>query len=377
MAQRQFRSDDTSSWQSVAFGDGSDGAYAPSTETDAPVDSSCSGTSGTTSLSATNASFATDQAILIHQTRGTGVGTWELNKIASYTAGTITTSFSLTNTYTDSGASQAQVMVLKKYSSALIDTGVTITSKAWDGNVGGLYGFLCNGTTTITGSIVSSAKGHIGGAGAASQGQAGAGEGSAGATVAQQAANGNSGGGGQGDDSPGGGGGNGAVGGSGGGSSNQGQGGGTSGAASLVTMTHGGSGGGGSEFNAFAGPAGSKGGGMVLIISLDIAEITGTIPLTGATGGGADSCFSGGGAGGSCLLKAQTAVLGASKITAAGGAGQSGDGKTGGSGGVGRIHIDYKTSLEGSTTPTLDSTEDSTLYESSGAGGGSFLLNMI
>ena len=65
------------------FGNGSDGA-ATLSGTDAPVDSSCSGTSATTSLSATNGSFAANQVILIHQTRGSGVGQWEINIIQSY-----------------------------------------------------------------------------------------------------------------------------------------------------------------------------------------------------------------------------------------------------------------------------------------------------
>ena len=96
------------------FGDGSDGALTISADTtQAPTDSSCSGTAAAYTLSATNASFAAGQKILIQQSRGTGVGKWERNEIASYTAGTITLTDALTNTYTDSGASQAQVLVLK------------------------------------------------------------------------------------------------------------------------------------------------------------------------------------------------------------------------------------------------------------------------
>jgi len=41
------------------FGNGSDGALSISADTtDAPIDSACTGTSGSTTLSATNASFA-------------------------------------------------------------------------------------------------------------------------------------------------------------------------------------------------------------------------------------------------------------------------------------------------------------------------------
>src|SRR5438045_1091315 len=110
------------------FGNSSDGTLSVSgSTTDAPIDSACTGTSGTTSLTATNASFAASQRVLIHQTRGTGVGNWELNTIASYVAGTITTVSPLANTY----ASGAQVLVVKQHSGVTISG--TLTAKAWTG----------------------------------------------------------------------------------------------------------------------------------------------------------------------------------------------------------------------------------------------------
>lgn len=387
MAQRQFRSDDTDPWL-YGFGDGSDGAYEPTTSTEAPIDSSCSGTSGTTSLSATNASFAAGQLIMIHQTRGTGVGGWELNKIDSYSTGTITLKHDLTMTYTDSGASQAQVRVLKQYSSALIDTGVTLTGKSWNQNVGGIVGWLCSGTTTITGTVRTSGStggtktgaglssnttggGHYGGysrtlsgieAGTASQGF-----GSAGSGVESTAANGSGGGGGSTPASPanasGGGGGHGAAGSSGSGGGTGGSGGLAVGGASLVSFNLGGGGGGGVKDNNTTSGAGGSGAGSVIIISKDIS-ITGAITSTGGAGGsGTDEADGGGGAGGAVLVKAQTATLGAAKITAAGGTGTG----SGGAGAVGRIHLDYKDSYTGTTSPTLDVTQDLTLdYISTG-----------
>ena len=139
-----------SQYLAPVFGTGEDGVLTISSNTtDSPIDSSCSGTSGTTSLSATNASFEAGQLILIHQSRGTGVGQWELNKISSYVAGTITTVLSLSYTYTDSGASQAQVLVVKQYSGITINSGKTLTAKAWDGNIGGILAYFCSGATTI------------------------------------------------------------------------------------------------------------------------------------------------------------------------------------------------------------------------------------
>src|SRR3990167_8599539 len=68
------------------FGDGSDSALTISSNTtEAPTDSAATGTVATYSLSATNASFATGQRIMIHQSRGTNAGVWEKNEIAGYT----------------------------------------------------------------------------------------------------------------------------------------------------------------------------------------------------------------------------------------------------------------------------------------------------
>jgi hypothetical protein len=53
-------------------------------EVDAPVDSSASGVAETTTLNATNVSFSPGQKILIHQSRGSGAGNWEINEIQSY-----------------------------------------------------------------------------------------------------------------------------------------------------------------------------------------------------------------------------------------------------------------------------------------------------
>lgn len=160
---RQFRGTDTLKW-TYGFGNGSDGDLTISSNTtEAPIDSACSGTAGSTSLTATNASFAPGQIILIHQTKGTNAGKWELAKIAGYTAGTITTDKVLQNTYTNSGASpaasKAQVRVLKQYNNVTIDSGDTYTCKAWNGEVGGILGFFAKGQVTINGLVQFQGKG--------------------------------------------------------------------------------------------------------------------------------------------------------------------------------------------------------------------------
>ena len=113
MLQRQFRIDDTSAW-GRRYGGGSDGSFLPATSTMSPIDSACIGTNSTNSLSATNASFASGQAIaIINMWGGTGVNNWELNVISSYSGGLIITLYPLINDY---GAG-AQVLVLPQYSS--------------------------------------------------------------------------------------------------------------------------------------------------------------------------------------------------------------------------------------------------------------------
>lgn len=359
---------------SASFGDGTDGALTISSDTiEAPIDSACTGTSGSQSLSATNASFAAGQQVLIHQSQGTGAGLWERNQITSYTAGTITLTNALSRTYT----SGAQVRVLKQYSAVTVNSAKTWTAKAWNGTVGGILAFLCSGTLTVAGTISATGKGFRGGVSVAGEStQSYSGESSTGASSQSTDPAGNAGGGGRkvmGFQGPGGGGGGNGTAGTdgdayGGSIPYKGIGGDVSGNNSLTTITFGGGGGGGA--NAPSAPGGN-GGGIVFIYSNDIATITGSI-ISGGNAGtdytGTDVGAGGGGAGGSVLIKAITAVLGTNKITTpAGNRGTNylSDGSvyinSGGYGGVGRIHIDYFTSYTGTTTPTLDYSQDNSL----------------
>lgn len=348
------------------FGDGTDGALTISSNTtEAPIDSACTGTSGSISLSATNASFATNQIILIHQTQGTGAGTQQRNTIVGYTAGTITLGTALNADYTTG----AQVRVLKQYTDVTINSGITYTAKAWDGTVGGILAFIANGTVTSTGSINATGKGFRGGSvvsGGDPQ-QSYQGESELGVGTPSTAANGTGGGGGYKTNTSGG------IGGGGGGhgtvgatavnnaSSIGGVGGTTSGTADLTTLKFGG---GGGAACGNSSEAGTAGGGIIFIAGATIT-VTGSVVASGASGAnqsvgnGSGGC----GAGGAILLKGQTVTLGSSLVTAAGGTAgtTSGDATSGGNGGTGRIHLDYYTSYTGTTTPTLDVTQDNTL----------------
>ena len=182
----EWRADGTGS-----FGDGSDGALSISADTtEAPIDSACTGSKDATALTATNASFAAGQIVLIHQTRGTGAGQKEEKIISAYTAGTITLTKPLTYAY----VSGAQVRVLKQYSSVTIDSTKTYTAKAWNGIVGGILAWMCNGATTITGTAsVAGNAGNAGSGGGGGGGHTGSAAGSVVAGGAGGAGNANSG----------------------------------------------------------------------------------------------------------------------------------------------------------------------------------------
>ena len=390
---RSYKFDITT--ESNYFGNGSDGALTISADTtDTPIDSACTGTVATTTLTATNASFAAGQVILIHQSQGTGAGTYQRNKIISYTAGTITLDQALNATYTTG----AQVLVLKQYTNVTVNSGKTWTVKAWNGTTGGILAFLANGTVTVNGTITASGSdtttvtgynatvsgstggGFRGGNGyiyssnpPGSTGQAG--EGTTGAALVQNAANGNGGGGGTrniGGSSGGGGGGNGTAGTVGGGNdATNGQGGGVSSNAELTTMTFGGGGGGPSYYSSSGGTVGggASGAGIIFISSVNIT-VSGNIAANGGNGGvGTDIGQGGSGAGGSILIKCQTGTLGSGKITATGGNPintTTGYGGYKGNGGDGVVHIDYSTSYTGTTSPTLNANLDTTLGAADG-----------
>ncbi len=91
---------------------------------------------------------------------------WELNKIVSG-AGTLTLTLALPiqDTYTDSGADQAQIGEIKEYASPTLPAGVTLSIPAWDGNKDGLGAFFCTKPFIPAGTITTVGKGFRGGTG--------------------------------------------------------------------------------------------------------------------------------------------------------------------------------------------------------------------
>ncbi len=319
------------------FGDGSDGAitFSSNAQFNPPVDAVVdlgSSAGSTLTVSSLSGVFLPGHKILIHQTRGSGAGAWELNSVQSYALGNLATSAPLANTYASSpGADRAQVLVVPQYSNVTVDLGVTVTAKPWDGTVGGILAVLANGTVTVSGTIdvsgASVATNGIGGVGRgfrggnaihdqhpAYQGEGTGGAGGGGVGDPQPGANGNGGGGAdaataQGS-SGGGGGGNGAVGGVGIGSGSPGLGGNTAGNPVLTVMAFGGGGGGASrDESPLTAGGGGAGGGIALVVA---ANLVATGSFNG--NGGNASGNSGGGAGGSILMRVDAATLGTALV---------------------------------------------------------------
>jgi len=370
MAQRQFRSDDTSKWGD-GFGNGSDGALTISSNvTDSSANDTITGTSGSTSATfGTGTGFANGNLVLIHQTQGTGATNWELNKILSGGGTTsVTLAYPLINTYT----SGAQVYLLKQYTSVTINPSQTLTGQAWNGSKGGILAILANTSIVNNGTINVVQNGFGGGANASINGQAGQGEGTAGHSSASTSANGNGSGGTN-------------TFGSGDGGSNRTQGtqagdgsgnlGSVVGSADGTTMSlgAGGSGCAGNNNQSPPGPGTSStnGGGIVILISPSISG-SGLITLDSAASSGYlrdtsnRTVTAGPGAGGFCLIKGQTVNLSSMTAHALGGAVNSppnfgGTTDSSGAGGNGGFHVDYGISFSGTTNPTVDTRQDYSL----------------
>ena len=322
-------------------------------------------------------------AVLIHQTQGSGAGCWEMNKaVSDYAGGTATFQLEkpLKCTYASGGSNRAQVLRVPQYSTCNV-TGTVTPLYGWNGSTGGIFAVMCSYTFNLSGLIHSNGgngttasdgfpSGGIGGGFRGGQGDAVnndnygggySGDGIVGPGHWQDdgAPNGN--GGGAGDGTPqrgnygtGGGGGNGTSGGT-STSGGRGYGGDAAGNSELTNMVFGG-GGGGSNDNPGNSIGGGGAGGGVVLIQAPTIRIVGIIQTNGGQGGG-NKWGGGGGAGGSVLLRGKSIDLGVSRVMAIGGAA----GSHGGVGAPGRIRIEYCETLSGTTNPAA-STQKLTCY---------------
>jgi hypothetical protein len=366
----------------IGLGNYGDGREGPCTTTTIPslalVGGSGTNNSGQNVLNTGSASFSNGDIIFIHQTRGTGAGQWEINKITSGGGSTaLTLEQNLHYTYIDSGASQFQIIKVMMYSSINVSSG-TWTIDNWDGNGFGILPIACNGDATFANTINGTALGFRGGSSYSTDGAKGhQGEGSGGDRDTHSFTNNGNGGGGSDLCSGGsryggggGGGGNGAAGSVGVASWGSGSGTGTPAYGGVITnpldgtvlLLGGGGGSGGS--NGSATGAGGAGGTIIVFFIKNLITTSATITDGGGNGANGDSGYTGGGgggAGGTILIVCQTATLGTARITAP--KGNKGTNVDGGNGADGLIIVQHSGPVSGTTTPAFQDLQDSTLTD--------------
>jgi len=314
------------------------------------------------------------QILLLHQTQGSGAGTWEeviVSDIAD--AQNVNVVSPPKATYKTGGADVAQAVVVPRYTDLTVSAGATLTAPAWDGKTGGILAFKASGTVKIEGAITMAGRGFRGGTAAPSGSDYvvnNQGEGTPGGGSKSAAANGNGGGSGCGQE-----------GGAGGGYAAQGTNGTKSGCACGSTATGGwavgdqnlktaflGGGGGASGSHGGGGRDGANGGpgGGLVLIGAGTLTVSGVINANGATGSGGYCANAaaqpmgggGGGAGGGIYLVASKVTVQGSGVTAVGGPGGGNNNcggcnpsGAGGAGSAGRIFL-AGTQVTAVTTPT-------------------------
>jgi hypothetical protein len=342
----------------LPFGDGADGSATVSS--DPNTRATITGTATQTTGTAGSTAFANGDLVILHQTQGTGVGQWEVNKVASG-GGSTSLTFQVAHNFTY--ATGAQIIKIPRYTTATVSAH-SVT--AWNGTTGGVEVIVGKTSITVSGSPSASSKGFRGGVASGGNGQKPSGEGTVGTYANQYTPNGNGGGGPliNGSITSGGGGGHAAAGGNGStvsGSGTLGQGGSQVGSADLVTMQMGGGGGGAGRDIGGSLSDGAIGAGILILISKDISQSAGA-KADGGSSGNATDASGGAGAGGSILYVCDTATLGSGlSTTAAGTAGTATS--PGGTASVGRIAIHHKGTVTGTSTPTFTDVTDTSLVE--------------
>lgn len=372
------------------FGDGRDGVMPGSGNLDNAngfAAGSVNGTAGATSISVTDryaiARINPGDVVLIHQTRGSGAGQWELNKAAAdFTgSGTFALQKPLKYSYVSNGGNEkSQILRVPQYSTCNV-TGTVTPLASWNGDWGGIFAVMCNSPLSISGNINASGYGFQGGKGGdeplQDTGQTGesypgprlngpmASSDCGGCVSPAGPANGGGGRGGRGsrgtDGASGGGGGSFGTSGIAGAQEpvspyvNGGLPGSVYGTSTLSEIYFGSGGGGGGKGKDGYGSDGGNGGGIVALYARQL-DVVGSISAAGSTAprnGIGNAGGGGGGSGGTIVLVAGTSTVGNSRITANGGGGSSGGGNegSGGSGGAGRIRISSCDTSVGTTNP--------------------------
>ena len=345
--------------QFIGLGNAHDG-FIPASG-DVNTRASCTGSAGNATVT-TSLSVQVGDMVALFQERGSGVGAWEMVVVISTGAGNFTAHKPLDNTYTDSGNSQAQAVLIPQSAGGTISG--TIAPSAWDQNVGGVTFIVASGRLVISGNINANGMGFLGGVGSGGNGESTpvfglGGEGSVGVRLSTNSNNGNGGGAGSNNRSPwsgygvghGGGGGYATAGTNGDFTSGSatGYGGVQDGSADLTDCVFGGGGGaGGCDWPPSVGNVGGnggRGGGKVFVFARELI-ITGSISVNGNIGGNAggpnNNKGGAGGSAGSIFIKGQYVDIGTNKLLALGGSyGSNTSGSTNsGIGALGRIRIE-------------------------------------
>ena len=394
------------------FGTGNDGSVSVAADKNINTDTIASGrscadaanysivnlrTSGATLAASASGCLAAGDEVLLINLQGTAsstvnVGNYETLSIASVDGANVVFATVKTKHYgqgssddTNIGvATTSQKVMLQRvpnYNNVTINSGVTLTASPWDGLKGGVLYFKAFGTVINSGTISMSGKGYRGGALLAGYGYQG--ESFNGSGAYKNVSN-NLGAGGAGLVSNchvgTGGGGSYAVAGSCGSAgygpdsglgtgtanctANCGRGGATYGTSTLAQLYFGSGGGGGSYNVSGTNGYGGNGGGIILIKAGSFNN-SGNLVSGGNNGQDGDyqtnrgsyvdnGAGGGGGAGGSIYLAGKDVSLGTSTITAAGGTGGVNYYQAtnyGGTGSVGRLAVDYISTVNGTTTP--------------------------
>lgn len=174
---------------SFHLGNGSGGAFTAGGGTTtlnhvAPITAAASAGSSSVTIGAERtggyaavAGLAANRLVLVVQTTGfTGtatdgsptainltsdsVGAWELARVSTAAAGTVTFTSPLIRSYAATGA---QIVTIPEFTTATIGGGNTLNGPAWNGSSGGYVGFLATGAVTVTGSLSAAGIGFRGG----------------------------------------------------------------------------------------------------------------------------------------------------------------------------------------------------------------------
>ena len=334
------------------FGNGIAGATTISS--DPNTRATFTGTATATTGTAGSTSFNNGDVVLLHQTQGTGNGQYEFNQVSGG-GGTTSLTFAKALNYTY--VSGAQIIKVPMYETVTVSA---FTPTAWSGSTGGITVICGRSSITVSGSVNGVGQGYRGGVQASPAPTLGS-EGANGYADRNYGAAGpnESGGGG-----------------SGGGYGTQGSGPGMGtdtsglayGSADLTNLTMGG-GGDGAVGNSGIGTlgAGGKSGHAIIFITKSFVNSS-SVLLTGQAGSNGSDRGGGGGSGGAFLLMCATATLGT--VTNNGGAKGTGSDSNanGGDGGVGRNAVHASGTVSGSTTPSYNSTVDSSLVETAVGG---------